>query len=148
MDTQGQDLDFWEDAVVKSVNTEVKTLLQSASSICKIDSRYCQGKKLAKKKEKDFGKAKFTDTPFADTPSRKQSSFTHQTSSAHLKKGQNQGPQHGQERGQDQNSPTTGFNVTPKKEKKDLSQINCFYYKKKGYYANKCSQKRKQESKN
>ena len=45
-------------------------------------------------------------------------------------------------------TPATGVNVTPKKEEADLSQVDYFHCRKKGHYANKCLQKKKQESKN
>ena len=112
-----------------------------------MDSRYSQGNKPAKKKEKDSsGKNKSTDSTPADTSSEKQSSSTQQTSSAHLKKNHRGGPWRGRRWGQ--NLPATGVNATPKKEEIDLSQVDCFYYRKKGHYANKCPQKKKQESKN
>ena len=83
LDTQGRNQDSWEEAVKKAVNAKAKTLLQSSSSICDIDSRYPQGNRSAKKKEKDSGgKNKSTDSPSADTSSGKQSSSTQQTSSA------------------------------------------------------------------
>ena len=35
----------------------------------------------------------------------------------------------------------TGVNVTPKKEQRDISYIECFNYRKKDYYANRYPQK-------
>ena len=39
LDTQGRNQDSWEEAVEKAVNAEAKTLLQSSSNICDMDSR-------------------------------------------------------------------------------------------------------------
>ena len=74
MDTQGRDLDSWEEAVEKAVNTEAKTMLQSSSSTREMDSRCPRGNR--KKDEKDSGKNKSTDSTSADTSSGKQSSST------------------------------------------------------------------------
>ena len=89
LDAQNQDLDSWEDVVEKAVNIKAKTLLQSVSSIYKMDFRCFQGNSPVKKEEKHSGKAKFTNTSFADIPSRKQLSSTYQTSFAYLEKDQN-----------------------------------------------------------
>ena len=147
LDAQSRELDSWEVTVEKSVNDEVKTILQSSSSTRNLNSKYPQKNQLAKKKA-DSRKNKSTDSPLADTPSGKQSSSTQQTSSAYLEYDQNHcgGLWYGKR--QDQDSTTTSDNITPKKEKRDFSQVNCFYCKKKGYYTNRCLQKRKQESKN
>ena len=143
LDARGRDLDSWEEVVKKAVNAEAKASLQSPTSTCDIDSRYSRGNRPAKREEKD-SKKKSTNSTHADTSSGKQSSSTQQTFSPHPKKG---GPW--RERGQGQDSPATGVNATPKKEEVDLLQVDCFYCKKKGHYANKCPhKKRKQESKN
>ena len=135
----------------KTVNVEAKAILQSFSIIRDIDSRCPKGNKPARKEEKDSsGKNKSTDSALADTSSRKQTSSTQQTSSAHPKKDHRGGPRRGRRRGQDsrgQNSPATGVNAIPKKEE-DLSQVECFHCRKKGHFANRCPQKKKQESKN
>lgn len=138
LDARGRELDFWEEVVEKAFNAEVKTLLQLSSSTHKIDSRCPQGNKSAKNKEKDSEKIKSTDSTFADTPSRKNSSFTQQTSSAQPKKNQNHYGNlwHGQKCRRGQDLSATGVNVTSKKEKRDISHVKCFNCKKKGYYAN------------
>ena len=137
LDTQGRDLDSWKEAVKKTVNAEAKTLLQSSASTRDMDSRCPQGNRPAKKEEKNFGgKNKSTDSISADISSGKQSSSTQQASSAHPKKDHRGSPW--RERRQDQDSPAMGVNVTPKKEKADFSQVNCFHCRKKGHYANKC----------
>lgn len=150
LDSQGRELDFWEEVVEKAFNAEVKALLQLSSSTRKIDSRCPQGNKSAKNEEKDSEKNKSTDSTSTDTPSRKKSSFTQQTSSAQPKKNQNHydDPCHRQKYRQGQDLSATGVNVTSKKEKRDISHVKCFNCKKKGYYANWCPQKEKQESKN
>ena len=126
-------------------------MLQSSSITCDIDSKYPRGNRPAKKEEKDFGgKNKSTDSAPADISSGKQTSSTQQTFFAHLKKDHRGGPQRGRGRGQDsqgQDSPATGVNAIPKKEE-DLSQVECFHCRKKGHFANRCPQKKKQESKN
>ena len=149
LDARGRDLDSWEEAVKKAVNAEAKALLQSSFSTRDMDSKYSQGNRLAEKEEKDFGgKNKSTDSASADTSSGKQSSSTQQTSSANPKKDQNYqgGPRHrgrrGRRRGQD--SPATGVNITPEKEEKDISHVECFHCRRKGHFANKCPQKKNQ----
>ena len=144
LDARGRDLDSWKKAVEKAVNAGAKALLQSPASTRNIDSRCPRGNRPAKKEEKDSGgKNKSTNSTPVDTSNGKQSSPTQQTSSAYLKKGGSW-----RRRGQGQNSPATGVNTTLKKEKVNFFQVDCFYCKKKGYYANKCPQKKKQESKN
>ena len=143
LDTRGRDLDFWEEAVEKAVNAETKALLQSLASTRDMDSRCSRRNRPAKREEK-HSKNKSTDFTPANISSKKQSSSTQQTSSPHPNKG---GPRRG--KGQSQDSPATGVNTTPKKEEVDFSQVDCFYYRKKGHYANRCPQKkRKKESKN
>ena len=44
LDTRGQELDTWEEAVEKAVNVEIKALLQSTLSTRKID-QHCQRSK-------------------------------------------------------------------------------------------------------
>ena len=94
------------------------------------------------------GKNKSNDSALADTSSGKQSSSTQQISFVHPKKDQNHrgAPWRGRGRGQD--SLVTGVNVIPKKEEGDLSQVDYFHCKKKGHYAIRCPQKKKQELKN
>ena len=112
-----------------------------------MDSKCPQRNRPAKKEEKDSsGKNKSNDSIPADTSSGKQSSSTQQTSFAHPNKDHRGGPWCGKR--QDQDSSTTGVNATLKKEEIDLSQVDCFHYRKKGHYANRCSQKKKQKSKN
>ena len=114
-----------------------------------MDSRCPQGNKFAKKEEKNSSeKNKSTDSTLADTSSEKQSFSTQQTSFVYPKKDQNYcgGLWRGRGRGQD--SPATGVNVTPKKKERDLSQVDYFHCRKKGYYVNRCLQKKKQESQN
>ena len=156
MDTRGRDLNSWEEAVEKAVNAEAKAMLQSSASTRDIDSRCPRGNRPARKEEKDSdGKNKSTDSALADTSSGKQTSSTQQASSAHPKKDYRGGPRRGRGRGQDsrgqdsrgQDSPATGVNAIPKKEE-DLSQVECFHCRKKGHFANRCPQKKKQESKN
>ena len=146
MDARSRDLNSWEEAVEKAVNAKAKAMLQSSASTRDMDSRCLRGNRPARKEEKDSdGKNKSTDSALADTPSGKQTSSTQQASSAHPKKDHRGGPRRGKGRGQD--SPATGVNAIPKKEE-DLSQVECFHYRKKGHFANRCPQKKKQESKN
>ena len=130
----------------KTVNTEAKVILQSSSSTRNMDTRCPQMIKPAKKEEKDFNrKNKSTDFTLADTSSGKQISSTQQAFSVHPKKDYYRDPWYRRGRGQD--LPATGVNAIPKKED-DLSQVEYFYYRKKGHFANRCPQKKKQESKN
>ena len=115
-------LDFWEEAVKKAVNAKAKSLLQSFFSTHDIDLRRSRGNRAAKKEEKDSdGKNKSINSIFADIFSGKQLSFTQQTSSAYPKKDQNHGKSPWHEKGQGQDSPAMGVNVTPKKKERDLS---------------------------
>ena len=140
LDARGRELDSWEEAVEKAVNVEAKTLLQPPLGIREIDAKCLQGYKPTKKEDKDSGENKSNDIPSADVPSGKQTSSTNQ------KKDQNyqEGPRHcsrwGQRQGQD--SPATGVNITPEKEEKDISHVECFYCRRKGHFANKCPQKK------
>ena len=76
LDAQGRDLNSSEEAIEKTVNAEVKALLQSSSNTREMDSRYPQESKPTKKEEKDSRKTKSADFPTADTPSKK---CTHQS---------------------------------------------------------------------
>ena len=89
-------MDSWEETVGKTVDAEVKTLLQPPSATQKINAKCLQGYRLAKKEDKDSGKNKSTNILPADISSGKQISFTHQTSSTYQKKDQNHqgGPRH------------------------------------------------------
>ena len=156
MNTQSRDLDFWEEAVEKIVNAEAKAILQSFSITRDIDSRCPRGNKPARKEEKDSGgKNKSTNSAPADTSSGKQKSSTQQASSAHPKKDHRGGLRRGRGRDQDsqgqdsqgQDLPATDVNAIPKKEE-DLSQVKYFHCRKKSHFANRCPQKKKQESKN
>ena len=121
-------------------------MLQSFSITCNMDSRCLRGNRPARKEEKDSGrKNKSTDSAPTDTSSGKQTSSTQQASSIYPKKDHRRGPWRGKRRGQD--SPVTGVNAILKKEE-DLSQVECFYCRKKGHFANRCPQKKKQKSKN
>ena len=112
-----------------------------------MDSRCPRKNKPAKREEKNSsGKNKSTDSTPADISSGKQSSSTQQTSFAQPKKTHCGDPW--RERGRSQGLPATGVNATLKKEEVDLSQVDCFHYRKKGHYANRYPQKKKQESKN
>ena len=143
---QSRDLGSWEEAVEKAFNAEVKAMLQSFSTTRNMDSRSPRGIRPARKEEKDSGgKNKSTNSAFANTSSGKQTSSTQQASSAHPKKDHCGGPRRGRERGQ--NSPATDVNTIPKKEE-DISQVECFHCRKKGHFANRSLQKKKQGSKN
>ena len=76
LNIKGRDVDSWEETVKKTINMEVKSMLQSSSSTFNMDSRCPQGIRPAKKKEKDSRMNKFTDSALADKSSRKQSYFT------------------------------------------------------------------------
>ena len=131
LDAQGGDLDSWEEAVKKAVNAKAKALLQSFFSTRDMDSRCFRGNRLAKKEEKDSSrKNKSNNSAPADIFNEKQSFSTQQTFSAHPKKDQRGG--FWRRKGQCQDSLATGVNVIPKKEEVDLSQVNCYYCRKKG----------------
>ena len=77
MDTQSRDLNSWEEAMEKTVNAEVKTMLQTFSSIRDMDSRCPRENKPARKEEWDSGgKNKSTDSASTDISSEKQTSST------------------------------------------------------------------------
>ena len=71
LDIRGQKLDFWKEAVKKTVDAEAKILLQPPSSTHEIDAKYLCGYRPAKKKKKDLERNKSTDTFFADVSSGK-----------------------------------------------------------------------------
>ena len=71
LDAWGRELDTWEEAIKKTVNAKVKTLLQSASSTCKMDSRCPQRNRSVKKEEKDSGRTKSTNISSTDASSGK-----------------------------------------------------------------------------
>ena len=151
LDARGRDLDSWKETVKKVVNAEAKALLQSSSSTRNMDSRCPWGNRPVKKDEKDSGgKNKFTDSASTDTSSEKQSSSTQQTSFANPKKTQNHQQrgswrQRGQQgQGCSHDSLAMGVNAsTIKKKVKDVSQIECYNYHRKGHYATKCPQRPK-----
>ena len=144
LDVRDRELDSWEEAIEKAVDAEAKALLQPPSGTREIDAKCLRGYRPAKKEDKDSGKNNSVDILPADVPSGKQTSFTHQ------KKDQNHqgGPRHrgrqGRRRGPD--SSVTGVNITSEKEEKDISYIECFHCRRKGHFANKCPQKKNQES--
>ena len=145
LDARGRDLDSWEEAVEKAVNAEAKALLQSSSSTHDMDSRYPQENRPAEKEEKNSGgKNKSTDSAPADVPSGKQTSSTHQKKDQNYQGGPRHRGRRGRRRGQD--SPATGVNITLEKEEKDISHIKCFHCRRKGHFANKCLQKKKQDA--
>ena len=115
-------------------------MLQSSSSTREIDSRCPQGNRSAKKEEKDFEKNKYTNSAPSDISSGKQSFSTQQTSSANPKKDQDQqrGSWYCRRRGQGHDSPAMGINIVPKKEGKEITQVECYTCHRKGHYANKC----------
>ena len=47
LDARGRELGSWEEAVEKTINTEAKALLQSASSTREMDQRCRRGNRLA-----------------------------------------------------------------------------------------------------
>lgn len=64
-------MNFWEEAVKKAVNAEVKTLLQPLLSNRKIDTKCLREYRPAKKEEKNAGRTKSTDSPLVNMPSEK-----------------------------------------------------------------------------
>lgn len=130
MDAQSQELNSWDKAVEKIVNTKIKAWPQPASNIQKINAKYLWGYKQAKKEDKNSEKYKFTNIPPTDIPSRKQLFSTHQN--------HKRGFWHHdeQKQGQGQNSLITALNATIKKEKdkKNSFQIICYNDNKKGHY--------------
>ena len=155
MDARSRDLNSWEETVEKAINAEAKAMLQSSASTRDMNSRCPRGNRPAKKEEKDSNrKNKSTDSPSADTSSRKQSFSTQQTSSNPKKDQDHQrGPRHcGRrgEQGRNTDSPATGVNTIPKMERKnrDISKVKCFNCHQKGHYSSKYPQNLKEESKN
>ena len=66
LDIQGRELDSWEETIEKAVNIEAKGLLQTITRTQEINSRYFQGNRPKKKKEKNSKKAKSTDISSID----------------------------------------------------------------------------------
>ena len=151
LNARGRDLDSWEEAIKKAVNAEAKTLLQSSTSTCNMNSRCPQGNRPIKKDKKDSGgKNKSTDSASANTSSGKQSFSTQQISSPNLKKDQDhqqggsrrRGGRRGQ--GHSHDSLLTGVNASiVKKEVKNVSQVECYNCHRKGHYTTKCPQRPK-----
>lgn len=56
---------------MKTIDVEIKALLQSLLGTQKIDAMYFQGYRPTKKEDKDSGKNKFTNTPFGKAHSEK-----------------------------------------------------------------------------
>ena len=152
LDAQGRDLDSWEEAVEKTVNAETKASLQSPAIARDINSR-CRENRPTKREEKDSGgKNKSTNSTPADTFSGKKSSSAWQTSSLNPKKDQDyqRDPRRRKERGPGHNtdSPATGINIVPTKERRDMSQVECYNCHWKRHYSNKCPRNPKEQSKN
>lgn len=88
--------------------------------------------------DKDSGKNKPANFFSADIASRKQSTYESQIN----KKDQNHKKRFWcrgkQKPGYSHESPIIGVNIVPEKNKKDISYIKCFYYKKKSHYSSKC----------
>lgn len=78
LDAQGREPDFWGEVVEKAVNAKTKMLLQPPFGTQKIDLRYFQGNKPAKKEKKDSGKTKSTNTLSAEVFSGKHQSPAYQ----------------------------------------------------------------------
>ena len=148
LDIRDWDLNFWDEVVDKTVDVEAKASFQALSGTKEMDSRYSRGQQPTKKDDKDsrdYEKNKSSQNPPANT-----SSSGTQSSLAQPKKDQNSYSCQGkpQQQGQGQNTPATGVNATvirkdknKDKDKKNLSNIECYTYKQKGYYANKCPKK-------
>lgn len=77
MDAWGQKLDFWEEAIEKTIDIEVKMLLELPSGTREINTKYFLEYKLAKK-ETNSKKNKSTGISSANIPNEKQSSSTYQ----------------------------------------------------------------------
>lgn len=79
MDAQGQELDFGEKAIVKTIDIKLKALLYPLSGTREIDSRYAQENWPAKKEEKNSKKIKSINTPSTNVFSSKYQSSAHQS---------------------------------------------------------------------
>lgn len=76
---QGQEIDFQDKVIEKTVNIKRKTLLQLPFNIQKIDTKYLQNYKPAKKKDKNSGKNKSINIFFINISNRKQKFSIYQT---------------------------------------------------------------------
>ncbi len=132
---------MWDKVVEKAVNEEAKARIQSPSKTKKIDSRYPKSYWSLDKKNKDDANQEHRDKVFKDKKKAKShnSSFDNQPQIYVSKK---------HYRSWWGGYPATGVNVIKviKKDKdkvKDLSHIECYTCKQKGYYAKKCPKKSK-----
>ena len=146
LDVKNRELDSWDEVVDKTVDAKAKVSLQAPSETREMDSWCPQGQRPTKKEDKnsrDYEKNKSSQNP----PTNASSSGT-QSSPAQPKKEQNSRSRRGGSRrqGQGQNTPATGVNATAvrkdkDKDKKNLSNIECYTCKQKGHYTNKCPEK-------
>ena len=129
--------------VKKAVDVKAKAGLQPHSMIREIDSRCPKRHKPSVKKDKN--NAYWEHHNEASNKDKKKAK-SHPSSSANQL--QTQASKKDKRHGNWQGHLATGVNATEvaKKNKdkaKDLSHIECYTYKQKGYYANKCPKKPK-----
>ncbi len=133
---------MWDEVVEKAVDIEAKANLQPPFGTKKIDSRYLKGYRPSVKKDKNNAYWEHHNKVFNKDKDKAKS---HNSSSANQP--QTQIPQKNKSscRG---GHLATEVNVTKvaKKDKdktKDLGHVECYTYKQKGYYTNKCLKKSK-----
>ncbi len=131
---------MWDIVVKKAINIEANINLQSPSGIREIDSRYPKDYKLLVKKDKDNTNQEYQDEAPKDKAKSHNSFSANQPQIQASKKDKYGSCQRGH--------PATKVNATEliKKDKdktKNLSYIEYYIYKQKGYYTNKCLRKAK-----
>ena len=133
MDVRDRDLDFWDEVVDKTIDAKAKASLQASSETKEIDSRYSWSQRPTRKDDKDS--KDFEKNKSSQNLSTNAISSGTQSSPAQPKKKQNSRFRQGkpQQQGQGQITPATCVNATAvrnnkdkNKDKKDLSNIECY----------------------
>ena len=146
LDAQGRDLNFWKEAVEKAVNVKAKARLQFFSSTWTWTQGIPKGIGPLQRRRRTPVKRISPPTPPL---------LIYLVGNRHLPLSRLHPPTQrrtitealGVEGDKAKNSPATGVNAILKK-KEDLLQIEYFHSRKKGHFANRCTQKNKQESRN
>ena len=143
VDNWRQDLDAWEKVVEKAIDAKATAGLQPHSMIREIDSKWPKKHRPLVKKDKDNTYQKHRDETFNKN---KEKAKSHPLSSAN--QSQAQASKKNKRHGSWQGHLATGVNATKiaktdKNRTKDLNHIECYTYKQKSRYANKCSEKPK-----
>lgn len=145
LNKSNQDITDWQEVIEQAINVKAKINYQIPFLVRESDACYAYGYRLTKRDSKEKKDSKVKKTPKTFTANQNcnssdgqtnQSSETGKTSgkkSFHLRKSK---------KVQSSNIPAIRVNIIMvKKDKKqsdsNLSQVECFAYHKKGYYANR-----------